>query len=371
MTSPPRHGIVLILTAGVCALLALLALTLIMRMRADVAETRTVRQYAQARLMLFAAADYLLEAGRIGWESDTYNPATGLPTAASRHEEAFGWVDVRDGFMGPKRTAYTWDDYRPGGRMDTDSTAFPELRARRTTLGRALTLEEKRAFQPSANFPVGTVGRFPLWVQRRPPFAISLTTTPNPILTSASTPAVPWGDARFGEPYLVKPDPQPAQADFSAAVPLVDIADFRRGDPRPRPESFGQAWFRLYRDGPATFTITCGSGGTQGFRDWEEVVATNSQAVFPGGEEQFRAQLTSETRLWYRCEWSPASAFGVQQQNRTPSSTFPFGESYNARDDNVYSSTTYGDKAGMVTASLNAVGTIPWVQRLRQPPLVW
>ena len=46
----------------------------------------------QARVMLGGALSYIGETARLGWD----DPAT------PEHEEAYGWIDVRDGSVGPR-----------------------------------------------------------------------------------------------------------------------------------------------------------------------------------------------------------------------------------------------------------------------------
>jgi len=50
--------------------------------------------------MLMAACNYVLEASRLGYDY----PRGQLP-ADNKHREGFGWIDVRDGSIGPKDAA--------------------------------------------------------------------------------------------------------------------------------------------------------------------------------------------------------------------------------------------------------------------------
>ncbi|MFT3766289.1 MAG: hypothetical protein QM820_12380 [Minicystis sp.] len=128
-------------------------------------------------------------------------------------------------------------------------------------------------------------------------------------------------------------DPQPA---------VPDEALFIAGDPSPRLESVGLSWFRVYReserdhngvddpgyddpwyDTPANrlqhnhaiFIVTCGAGGSRGFRSWDgpdadpssDVVDAGAQAEFGGDPALFASLQREERVLWYRCEWSPAN----------------------------------------------------------------
>ncbi|MBA3848262.1 MAG: hypothetical protein H0X45_16655, partial [Planctomycetes bacterium] len=91
-----RRGTVIILVAGAAALMATLVLAFLVRMRSDGEESNQVVRDTQARIMLLAACGYVLEAGRLGYDVDPQLPDP-VP-----HEEAYGWIDVRDGSTGPR-----------------------------------------------------------------------------------------------------------------------------------------------------------------------------------------------------------------------------------------------------------------------------
>ncbi len=295
MINHPRCGAVLIIAGGLLALLAALTFSFMLYMRSDAQEAQIVVRHAQAKAMLMAACNYVLETGRVGWG-----------------QECFGWVDVRDGSIGPK----------------------PSLAA-------------------PANFPIGTVGRFPMHTWRRPPWAVSVA-DPNPINTDAIA-------SDYGMPYLRNMDPMVpgtapgAASTMSTLVPSYN--DWRSGDDTPLPDSVGLGWFRLYRDGPATFVVTCGGGATYGYKDWNDVDATSRVRFFGDSKAIFDAEYANEVRLWYRIEWSPAINLGL---------TVGGGAEGN----------TYSDFGGASSGSIlpgmeNACGTIQWVQRLRTPPDTW
>jgi hypothetical protein len=105
-----RQGTILIIVAGVSALLAALALAFLARMRSDTEESQYLLQHAQAKIMLAAACNYVQETSRLGWDrypfptaANPSPPAPSTPTVdgLNIHEEAFGWVDVRTGETGP------------------------------------------------------------------------------------------------------------------------------------------------------------------------------------------------------------------------------------------------------------------------------
>ena len=63
-----RSGTILIIVAGICALLASLTLAFILRSRSSLEETNALEADVQARIMLIAACNYVCEASRIGYE---------------------------------------------------------------------------------------------------------------------------------------------------------------------------------------------------------------------------------------------------------------------------------------------------------------
>ncbi|MBA3845788.1 MAG: hypothetical protein H0X45_03960, partial [Planctomycetes bacterium] len=182
-TSRGRRGTILILVAGMCAVLAAMTVAFLTRMRSDVSESQRLLQEIQARCALSAALMYVAEAARLGWD----DPGT------PEKEEAFGWIDVRDGTPGPRDRS-----------------------------GRPLA--------PGAGFPaIGSAARCPMYVMRRPPFAISLAVTTNPMIAD---PGRTWAEI-LGN---TKTDPNPV---------ATTQADFAAGDPGPRFPGGGRTWFRV------------------------------------------------------------------------------------------------------------------------------
>jgi hypothetical protein len=313
-----RRGTLLIVVAGLAALLSGLALAFIARMRADAEETSAALRETQARLMLLAACDYVLEAGRLGYDA----PAGG---AAAVHAEAFGWVDVRDGAVGPRTNDGTCcGSAVPAEDGDGDGVA-------------------DRPAWPA----VGGVARAPMFVMRRPPFAIQPIVSRNPMKTDDA-------DPDFGRPFLVNPDPLPARDGF---------AEFAAGDPRPRPGSEGVAWFRAYRVAPARFVLTCGAGASRGFRDWREVVGARATDAFGDDRALFDAAVAAESRLWYLVEWSAAvknpNWHSIDHEYGLPDHylEFPINASL-------------GSNQGKGNIK-NLLGSIRWVQRLPRAPARW
>jgi len=338
-----RRGAVLLITAGLCALLAALTLAFLVRMRLDAAEARWVARNVQSRIMLYAACAYILETGRIGWN----DPGT------AGHEECYGWVDVRDGYLGPK----------PDVVLQSDRMAILGPDRGGPDLSEAQRWQAIETFATSAasprqrpGLPIGASMRCPMEMWERPPWAIS-SAPANPIQSIPGP--------KFGQPFLSNPSPMIAGGTPGAdSSTIMSFAAWAQGDPRRRTESLGLAWFRVYRDGPATFVVTVGSGGTLGFRSWAEIPPTEQALLFPSisGERFFRLAQAEGYRAWYRVEWSPAIAY---DDNRY---------SQNHQNDNYryhgIGSADYGRFTALPSRD-NACGTIQWVQRLRDEPLNW
>lgn len=358
ITAPPsrsRHGTILIIVAGISALLASLALTFLINARADSQESESVLRDGQARIMLVAACSYLLEASRIGWEPmKPLDPSgTRAPEPLStEHVEAFGWIDVRDGSLGP--------------HINTVSITDGDRLASRDTNGNPYPVSKTAVANP---FPVGVPARFPMHVLTRPPFAISPRVAENPV-----DPAVTRTQ------HLQNPDPRPAETDFNEwakGETLPGLGTDGRLQYKIRQDSFGQSWFRILREkSGASFIVTCGAGGSLGYRDWSEVGA--DQAYF-GDREIFETIRASETRLWYRVEWNAAVVAmemnylreGMEHSWKVSSLSYQGGG--HDRND---SGPTVKDGAGRSNyssqwMSANMGGSIQYIQRLRQEPSAW
>ncbi len=344
MTTGARRGSILVVVVGMAGIIAAICLTFLAKARIEATEMVGLTRIVQARISLAAACAYVQETSRIGWD----DPATPL------HEEAFGWVDVRDGQAGPRTDLVTPASYS-GGALSAPAIY-------REVVPPTATDAAGRPLWPR----IGAISRHPFYRWNRPPYAISPDVAPNAI---ENDPAKPL----FGLPLLRKPDPQPAVT--------TSYAEFAAGDPRLVPGSAGRGWFRLYRDGPATFVVTVGSGATQGFSTWNEVVALGQTGAFVGGEATFEALLSEEARLWYRIEWSPG--IGVFLDQSTPSqgqmdrSVFVDHHDWYTHGRSLGHDIFVGTemmRTSIVKAwstSTNQGGTIQWIQRLRAPPEVW
>jgi hypothetical protein len=314
-----RAGTVLIVVAGISALLMSVTLVYLVNMRSDLEESELVVREAQARLVLIAGLQYIQEASRLGWD----RPGT------PEHEEGYGWTDVRDGSAGPK-------DRSGVPLYAVGSGKFPDIG--------------------------GQAARFPLYAMERPPYAISTTFAYNP---APMNPVLAWRELV----NYTKPDPQPAGETWE---------DFENGRPVPRLESANKSWFRVYRDRnsgttlvePATFTLTCGAGATQGFRTYAEAVADGKGDLFNNDPKYFTLLRSQERMLWFRTEWTSAvggSAMGVRLRN----GYWELPEINKDAHRTVYNSTplTGVDQHWWVNRS--PVGSFLWIQRLEHEPDDW
>lgn len=349
MDSRPRSGTILIIVAGISGLLASLALAFLARLQANNAGGLEVMQQAQIRLTLVAACSYIQEASRIGWEHPDYT--------GRYHLEASGWIDVRDGAPGPKY------------RSSSESLAMM-----RNASGRPEVPETPYATQEgvlgTAMFPIGIPRRFPLYRMQRPPFAIQNRACYNPVIADPGDP-----DYTSLRAYKRYPDPLPAidngwrpspsqPGRMETHVASSGYGIWRKGDQAPCGHTCAKAWFRLLRE-PAgsVFLVTVGSGGTMGWRTWEEAVADDAamaRGCF-GHAVNFRAAQAEEVRQWYRLEWSPyvaATDHHLLQQHESTIDTYRTWTPNGGRDQGQFFTHNMG-------------GTIQWIQRLREEPRNW
>lgn len=334
--TPHRHGTVLIIVAGISALLASLALTFLVRNRTDAEETQATVRDVQARIMLVAACNYIQECSRVGWDRYPNTPMTAndtFPTGSMAgasvpvHEETFGWIDVRDGSIGPKTQE---------GRQCWDP---------------ALVLNDGERLRPRWPAPDSIV-RCPMFVWKRTKYATSLHAVYNPIQQHNPT------ASDYLMPYLRHPDPQSAGGTWD---------EHRRGERTPRPESANKSWFRILREGPSTFLITCGAGPTQGFRSYDEADAQGMGDLFNNDRTYFTVLAAQESRLWYRVEWTASSV----------ESTYHWQEHHTTRQWDSYlqwpvnASHSWPTGPRSLAFVRNFGGTFRWIMRLKNEPTHW
>lgn len=325
----PRQGTILIIVAGICALLATLSLAFVTRMQSDTEESRNLLQYAQAKIMLAAACNYIQETSRIGW--DNY-PGTPNVDGFNIHEEAYGWVDVRDGSIGPKRR-------KIGVASGPANAPFSGDLLYSTTSGK----------WPN----IGTYVVCPMYRMKRPPYSTKMNVGFN--LMATDNPSSP----DYCYPLLKNPDPRPAQD-------VATYSEFEAGDRMPVPDTVGKAWFRVFRDGPGTFIATCGAGGSNGYRKWAEI-PNDAKDFFNNDPVYFESLRASEVRLHYRMEWTAAVTEVTYHnlQHEIARAT----EHYETWPPNA--SHTWSSSRRTQTWMKNPVGTIRWIQRLISEPTHW
>ncbi len=362
--SPGRTGSVLLLVSGIVAMLAMLATVFLTRMRTDAQEISTLRQQTQCRIMLHAGMAFIQEQSRLGYARMAPNGDCLDP------REAWGWIDSRP-----------VDD--PPGSGSLAAPPFGQLaNGFRYLIGPRGN--DRVPLWTAGSWPdVGTSIRCPMYLKRRPPWAVEPRIAVNPIPDDPNDPAT------FGIPVLKNADPIPL------IVPGDGRAEWSRGDPTPDQRSTGFSWFRVYREdgreagrpanaGPvgATFIITVGGAGSRGYKDWNEVITDGATTDFQGDSVIFDEIVAGEMRQWYRVEWSPAVSGGdnhlyheaVAHADRSPQrSTFyahlPVNSSRHRNDQTG----PFWDPQNNASTSeaRNYIGTIRYIERLEIPPSAW
>lgn len=378
------RGSILILVAGMAALLLSMTVAVLVAARSLAGPSIIVLAEAQNRITLGSALLYIQETSRMGWGS---GPG----------DMSYGWTDVRDGSAGPC------------GQTDANGVPQPQ-------------------YTGSAYPAEGGVFRGDLYAWQLPPCAISTNPSPNPLrLADADLTQAAWSaevskpapadftafDARIQtgfDPYWLRAS-QRTQTDGVGPYvgqPVKDTwaAFISRSNLAPRPESIGLTWFRIYREkdsdrngdgtpwydtvpfaGHGTFVVTVGAGGTRGYRFWNGATdylngrtglpassTAQSAAIEPVtaeasgqfvDERTFRVARANERIAWYRVQWTANSSAGVDSLVNTFLGRGGGGVNYlNAmiarqgqmRDLNI--TPHYG-------------GAIRWIQRLEQEPPTW
>ncbi|MDA3961164.1 MAG: hypothetical protein PF961_10265 [Planctomycetota bacterium] len=398
-TAHARSGVLLIIVAGIAAMLVALVTSFFMWMQQDARESQLTVMEAQSRAMLHAGLAYIQEGSLLGWA-----PTTGDSFAT------FGWTDVRDGSLGPRgpraagassaSNAIANPSWWPGGYLPFPSDSqLPKVTERHWPC-------------PGSSLR----GHMAVW--ERPPSAVQGIQAPNPIRppqtyrhddpnwdTPYTSTVSNWQSA-----YANPADPHFAFGKDSGALGMLDpqpVSDtwaaFRAGDLRTKAGTGDRAWFRIYRelltdhdgDGlvhpganvsatkvgwvhdtvalydpndPApdhknwnVFIITCGAGPTRGYRFWDisdpgfsratEPVTAAESGIFPD-EASFHAMRRAERILFFRVEWT--SDLGG---TLNPAWTY---NKQNLPNDNTlgYNVMSYG-------------GNFKWIQRLDRAPPNW
>ena len=365
----PRQGTILIIVSGIAGLLASVAIAFLARVRNDVDDMASVVRETQARIMLNAACSFILESSRVGWEPNNPNGTT------VEHLEAHGWIDVRDGSLGPRLNSLSWST--PGQDRDAWNSEMKKAKGRPLMNGRDRPLWDDRK-----------AGRFPMYRMRRPPYAIQLSTGYNPISKKDDY-----------VPYLRYPDPQPVVDNGWGTDPVTDSnqlsgkvsavndknwSAYEQGDKAPVNDSVGLSWFRVLREETGSvFTVTCGAGGTWGFKTFGDAQREGQANLFDNNIKVFESLRNAETIAWYRVEWSPAIPGGDLNPSGVTNTSWKEkwgGQLWNAEgwDNTKYfginaSRPGFPNEVGVggTRMCMNYCGTISWIQRLRSEPKDW
>ena len=353
-----RQGTVLIVVAGMAALLLTMFLVLTRQVRAEVTDGSLVLRDAQARITLSAAISYILETARFGCNAD---------------EETFGWTDVRDGGAGPKGPltaagvipsdvpeGSTWPmqgsikrcalqawkcppnaifpsaAYNPVSLPGSWITEWEQT----TEAGRWNTKIGKILAPTKVNAPLGVDLGFGNISQNAANWIpTSVWASPQEVLNDAglyslygsvyATLYSPTQTQVLGPEYDNSLQPQPIQ---DTKDDFVKGGRDNAGSPVYRPESQRRTWFRIYRERPADhdgsgtpwynrekitgnhgiFIVTCGAGETEGYRDFADFLATNPAEVSKFRDKPIFEDLRRQERiLWYRVRWSGFVGGGV------------------------------------------------------------
>lgn len=391
MRPDPRRGSLLVIVAGIAALLLSLSVAVLVMSRSLGEPGALVLAEARNRLLLAGALAYLQETSRLGW-------------GAGPGDSSWGWTDVRDGKPGPR------------GARDASGETQPQR------------------WSPGGGYPApGGALRGDPFAWKLPPYAVAMDLAPNPYrledadatparwepligagytsLASRATEANPlWVGARArmkrdGQQGYYSPPVLDSWAAFSFADPAVR-SQYRVA----RPESVGQGWFRIYRERPedhdgdgspwydtmpigghGVFVVTVGSGATRGFRFWNRVTdRLNDRDALPGGlapassalepvtaeesrmfpdEATFRTLRQSERIAWFRVQWVAQTTSGLD-----PIAVFGTELSYNNTKDtrNRFQAVlTQTDRTNDFNTMPFTGGVIRLVQRLEQEPPAW
>ncbi|MDA3961306.1 MAG: hypothetical protein PF961_10995 [Planctomycetota bacterium] len=401
-----RHGTILIIVAGLASILLVLSVSLISRSREEARASSLVMQEAQARMMLHAASQYVLESARLGYDDlalPTGHPQRTSPlTSGIIAREAFGWVDIRGPLADP-------------ASGDVDAIGPKDMFGYR--LYDPTPIDPTVPSEYLTRWPApGSVARCPMYRKTVPPYAISPQTVTNPLVFERGGNAdyTRWAD--FSNRW-----PTPMFTQWSNTSSPTDPGYFATGIPTPVSDSLGQSWFRVYREveqdhngvddagysyDDATdidtvdlsghhgiFIVTCGAGATDGFRNWAEVQALGATAQF-GSETAFLEFQQTEQRMWYRIEYNAATgtdeyvyrardANYLELDNSTTNSSVrvnQWDDHWKRRFDKDPSALpttdtitpTHGtDYIVQTVRNFNPLGTILWTQRITREPPRW
>ncbi len=431
--SPGRSGVVLLMVVGLASAILVIMTAFLARIRSGAEATHPLLAEAQARAMAQAGMMYIQEASRLGWGEEAYGWTDirdgSLGPRGPRSYDSQGIVDRSAGTNNGMPQPYWYDggDYADGWPEDSDLGGTPGLLPEAGGLawpmpGSVLRID-MYAYQvpPYAKQERATYNAihasFSDWRHDWHAFV-----TPLKSGSSDSFDSVKGGHDRFdslwrkcvyeyGHGAL---QPQPHYGSWASDDENEDgfFGSFEAGmrvggaggAMALREDSRDKSWFRIYRevladhDGPSgqapvdqvaisawsgsahvnknwsVFVVSAGAGGTRGYRDWAEVVASGAQSEFGNSEAFFDQQLRRERRVWFRVEWSPLQG-GAFSPSRFAKDGSPvlYGKDVNytpgAYRANGATIAETDDLRRMLQA--NPVGNLKWIQRLPGPPERW
>ena len=359
-----RQGMLLMVIAQLMLVVIIMTMSYILVMRQDSVDSTEVVQQAQSRIAMHAALMYIQEGSRLGWahklgELATSNHAAlhGWPATVGL---AYGWTDTRDGSLGPRGP-------RPWGAGPNSNDIPPPSWWSFTTIPYLPFPEDTDLPGPaSRRFPCpGSAMRAPLAVPELTPYATDGRYNYNPIRRGAQNGPEPWPLPKSLDFYpMAALDPQPQADNWTTFKQGLETSVASRGNTMQaelpenrhvlRSHTVGKAWFRIYRetledhdadqfahqidqsgqnlvswpfDSVAlydpnypqlknwnVFIISCGAGGTRGYRWWNlnqgdprrglEPVTARESGFF-SSEAEFERLKEQEYIMWFRVHWSP------------------------------------------------------------------
>ena len=370
-----RSGMLLLVISQIMIVLVIMTLSFIVVMRQDKQSSQRLIAHGQSRLMMHAALMYIQEGSRLGWSYDPDDPQT-IQLAqqfgwASLTGAAHGWTDSRDGSLGPRGPRTFGKGAGEKGMpppawwpFSYDYIPYPE--------DNDLSPINLRSF-PCPGSAMRAAMATPILTTHATDGRYNY----NPIEPIDPNAAV-WSLPRGTDFYpLAALDPQPQTDNWTAFAEGLATTNNQRGNATQaelpenqlqlRRHTVGKAWFRVYREllgdhdadgtamkyGPSyleevygrssgtypdpnfvwpldavalydpnypqlknwnVFIISCGSGGTRGFRWWNLPTqdprralepVTASESGYFSSEVEFRRLRESEHIIWFRVHWSP------------------------------------------------------------------
>jgi hypothetical protein len=423
-----RRGSVLVIVAALAAVMMATFAVVISQVQSEVSEGELLVRDAQARIMLPSALSFVLESARLGQTFDG---------------ESFGWTDIRDGGIGP-RGPRDQNGNLPAELTESSSgglSAWPApggiYRADMHLWNRTPYAIRSEASYNPVKVPSEWLVEYEAAADAAkgdtllggilgPGYSVNASSDPLTRVsadkdTSATqgywTTDIPvlndsghkyhWNRVwlRLLAPFTQWDDPD--HQGMLVPQPVTDDWDsYATGDKTVRPASGGIGWFRVYREkaadhdgdgwpwydtvplnGHGVFIITCGGGGTLGYRNWAEVPSDVRSSAFLGDETFFNELRATERILWYRVQWkgfTGGAGDGVERYRITVDRKGEGSQAFSSFS-NIHTRTwgldDYRNSHGHEDYShfhpnsplpmINTLGTITFVERLEREPDTW